>query len=403
MRIFLTLLVINTVIQTKSQSVLEQILSFPLSDEEVGLVAAREEYLSNHKFNSPWLRELDFRMRPNNLETSLTDYRLRFGILNPAEIKANRAYYKLLLSQQDFERVAVVNDVLKRRYELILEGYYLTSSLGINEENLRKLKEIKSLIVSETGDLEDIIKLEEAITKQELTIKGIFRNMNQLRLAYSGFGINKIPVFNEANLIQKNQIDSIVSSTIEDETLELVAEKNSLAREETILKINKAEAFSNLGFVQAEYDSERGDTNDEHIRFQFGIQIPIFNTDRPDNQRRELEFIEEQKSYETLLKEESSDQELRAIELFDFLEEWRLIEVKSKNLVEYRNIIEETGGSVEAYDRLRSYTFYLQNIELRIQLDVLIRYINHLHSIGKLAENPYQNFLVSSLQSFELN
>ena len=168
MRGILGLLVTLLVLSSKGQSEMVDILSYPLSDEEIGLVAAREDYLSDHQFNSPWLRELDFRIRPNNIETSLSEYRLRFGILNPAEIKANKSYYKLLLSQQQFERSRVVNNVLNRRYELILEGFYLQRSRKIDQENLEKLKEIKSLVLAQTADLDEVLKLEEAITKSIL-------------------------------------------------------------------------------------------------------------------------------------------------------------------------------------------------------------------------------------------
>ena len=148
---------------------MSDLLSFPLTEDEMGVVLAREAYLSTHKFNSPWLRELDFRLRPNNEETAISDYRLRFGILNPWEIKANRDYYKLLLRQQTFERKKTINEVLERRYQLIIEGRYLMSALAINEANLTQLMKIKQLILEESpDDLRELLAMEEEITRQEI-------------------------------------------------------------------------------------------------------------------------------------------------------------------------------------------------------------------------------------------
>ncbi len=403
MRASLSFVLVLSCLVSAAQTVVRDMLSYPLSEEEIGLVAAREAFLEDHQFNSPWLRELDFRVRPNNIETSLSEYRLRFGILNPAEIKANKAYYKLLVSQQEFERAKVINDVLRRRYELILEGYYLQHSRKIVEANLEALNEIKSLVLTQTADLDDILKLEEEITKEELNMRGLVRSMNQLKVAYVNFGVTDLPPFEDVNWVQKEQIDSMIRTVSEDQTMKLISKQYDLAREESILKIDKAEAFSNLGFVQAEYNNDRGDTFDENLRFQLGIQIPIFNTDRPNNQRRELALIEERSEYERLLSTERNEQEISVLELSDYLLEWKLIEAKQAALIQYQEAVQEAGGTVETYDRLRSYTFFLQKAGLRAQLDVLSRYIGILAVAGKLGEAPYHNYLSRDQEIFELN
>ena len=286
---------------------MSDLLSFPLTDDEMGVVLAREAYLSTHKFNSPWLRELDFRLRPNNEETAISDYRLRFGILNPWEIKANRDYYKLLLRQQTFERKKTINEVLERRYQLIIEGRYLMSALAINEANLTQLMKIKQLILEESpDDLRELLAMEEEITRQELAINNLKRKSSELQPAYLQLGANALSSFSNEAWITQEQIQNIVRENMDGESLRLLSDQQDLEREASMLEINKAEAFSNLGFIQTEYDAERGDTRDEHIRYQVGIQIPIFNRDRPDNQRRELELIEEKAEVASLALDEQA-------------------------------------------------------------------------------------------------
>jgi len=382
---------------------MQDVLSFPLTDDEMGVVLARENYLATHKFNSPWLRELDFRIRPNNEETSISDYRLRFGILNPREIKANRDYYKVLIHQQAFERKKSINSVLQRRYQLIIEGHYLLRAVEINEENLAQLLNVRTLLLNESPEgLRELLATEEEITKQELTINNLRRKMTELLPAYQLLGMEDLSTFSAETWLTKEQAEEVISRKAGGETLTLLSDQQELEREASLLEINKAEAFSNLGFIQTEYDGERGDTRDEHIRFQVGIQIPIFNTDRPDNQRRELELIEEQAEYASAARDEHQLRQTQAQTLVDFLKDWALLHEKTAQLETYRKVLDETGGNLKQLDQLREYTYFLEMKTLTTRMDIYLRYIDFLAESGTLAEQPYLNYLTETLTSFEL-
>ncbi len=404
MRSICALSILCCLVQTAlAQVSMRDLLSYPLSDNEMGVVLSREEYLATHKFNSPWLRELDFRIRPNDLETSLSDYRLRFGILNPKEMKANRDYYKLLLRQQTFERKQTINSVLQRRYQLIIEGHYLMRSKEINEQNLAQLEKTKTLMLEEpSGDLRDLLAIEEEITKQELTINSIQRGINQMLPAYQQLGTDQLSSFPAANWITKNQLQEVIEQNSDSETLRLISDQQQLEREASILEVNKAEAFSNLGFIQTEYDAEGGGFSNEQIRFQLGIQIPIFNTDRPDNQRRELELVEEKAEYASKALSEQEQRTTQALTLVDFLKDWELLEGKALQLEEYQKIFDDAGGNLKQFDQLREYTYFLEMETLQVQVDIYMRYINFLAESGELAEQPYLNYLSDTLDSFEL-
>ena len=382
---------------------MSDLLSFPLTEDEMGVVLAREAYLSTHKFNSPWLRELDFRLRPNNEETAISDYRLRFGILNPWEIKANRDYYKLLLRQQTFERKKTINEVLERRYQLIIEGRYLMSALAINEANLTQLMKIKQLILEESpDDLRELLAMEEEITRQELAINNLKRKSSELQPAYLQLGANALSSFSNEAWITPEKIQKIVRENMDGESLRLLSDQQDLEREASMLEINKAEAFSNLGFIQTEYDAERGDTRDEHIRYQVGIQIPIFNRDRPDNQRRELELIEEKAEVASLALDEQAQRRSQALSLVEYLNDWVLLQEKKAQLEAYQQVLDEAGGTLKKRDQFREYRFFLEMKTLSIQMDIYLRYIRFLAGSGELAQQPYLNFLSDALEPFEL-
>lgn len=402
MKVLVTFGMILMAFSVFAQKRMGDLLSFPISEGEMGVVLAREEYLSTHKFNSPWLRELDFRIRPNDVESSISDYRLRFGILNPFEIKANREYHKLLIRQQSFERKKTINDVLKRRYELILEGHYLIRSVEIAKQNLNRLNEFRTIMLEEGFVVGKVIALDEKITKQELALMGLNRNIKLLMPAYQLLGIDSISAFLDDTWISKEQLADLVTQSESSQTLRLQMEQQELDRKASILEINKAEAFSNLGFVQAEYNAEEQDSRDEQVTFQIGLQIPIFNTDRPDNQRRELALIEDQVDYQAMVAEEEESRRSETLLFTDYLREWDLISEKVELLKSYEQVIEEVGGGVEDYERLQSYRFFLEGKKLRVSSDVYLRYINLLAETGDLSNQPYKNFLDADLAPFAL-
>ncbi|MFY0600591.1 MAG: hypothetical protein JXR03_13045 [Cyclobacteriaceae bacterium] len=403
MRLQITLVLFFVSRLIYAQVSVEDVLSKPLSEEEMTQVLAREDYLNSHKFNSPWLRELDFRARSNDREIALEDYRLRLSFLNPLEILANRDYRKVLQSQQNFERKKTIDKVLLRRYELLIETNYVLKSLTIQNNYLEALKEIKSIMVSEQFDFSDLVDMEQEITKVELFIANLEQKRAVLEQIFSESGFSGLPDCNDFRWITSAQIKTLLGGSSND-TISLlqISELQKIEKEETILRIKKAEAFSNIGFIQAEYDTERGKAFDDHVGFQVGVTIPVFNSNKPDLQRRELELIEEKADYKVLVAEERQQKNIDELRIKDLLSQSELIDEKKEELGEIRELINAGNNGFKAYRKLAEYDLFLEEKDLTFDSDIYMKYVMHLHKQGTLSDEPYINALSSEMSSFDL-
>ncbi|MEP4533007.1 MAG: hypothetical protein ABJ004_07970 [Cyclobacteriaceae bacterium] len=385
-----------------AQLKVSDVLSKPVSEDEMIQVLAREDYLATHKFNSPWLREVDIRARSNDREVGLEDYRVRFSLINPLEIKANRDYRKLILSQQSLERRKSINEILYSRYELIVESYYIQSALSSTKNYIKSLQEIEKISMSEIMDIGDVIDIEQEITKQQILVSNLQMKQNVLAQAFEYSQIASTPDFQDFDWITVDQILNIIHREQETPSLELLSEQAKLEQEESIMTIKKAEAFSNIGFIQAEYDIERGGDIDDHLGFQIGVSVPIFNSDKPDLQRRELELIEERAEYKEFEKAEQREDTYEALRLEELASQVRLIQSKEGQLANLKRTIAAGEAGLSEYKKLAEYEYYLRSKLNESQMQLRYRFLQALKKSGDLDTQPYTNYLSQSLTQFDL-
>ena len=378
------------------------ILSSQFSEYELSVLDARKDLLEENKFNSPWFRELDFRVRSNDTEVDLEDYRLRLGLLNPKEIKANRKYYQLLLDQQSLERKKLINDILLRRYELLIEHFYISNTLTINAGYVQELQQLRDLVINETSDIAEVVDLEMEITKLEL------RNTNlrqQLEIVQLGLGIaeNNSLKWNNDHVVNPLDVNNIISlNSGDNRPLGVLEIEQELEREETILSIKKAESFSNLGYIQAEYDSDRGNDFERHFGFQIGIQIPVFNRDRPNIQRRQLEIVEDRAELEMIKQEELVRFSEYKSNIKHLVDQYAIVEKSFSKLDTLKALTTQNGATIKSYSALAEYDYFLLSRGITLQSNLLRQYVQLLHLQGILSDEPYVNYLSSGLENFSI-
>ncbi|WP_258103270.1 hypothetical protein [Marinoscillum sp. MHG1-6] len=388
----------------RAQSTVSQVLSYPVSETEMMEVMAYEEFLDNHKFNSPWLREMDFRVRSNDTELGLEDYRLRFGLINPLEIMANRDYRKLLQSQQTFQRKRTINDVLLRRYEILLESYFLSKSDQHLRGYLAILEQVQDIVMTEGQDLSDLIDIQYELVKTEMEQIELRQKKEILQAALAEYGQDSMIAWDDYSIVGIAQVVLQIESLEDTErSMQLVAEFNKLEEERSILQIKKAEAFSNIGFIQAEYDSERGNAIDEHAGFQVGFNLPVFGKDRPDLQRRELELVEQEAEYEMEKQEEEQQSELAVSQIRNLNRQYEMLETRQVAFSELQGVVSRNGSNVKGYLRMAEFELFLASKSLAVEADILMKYIRYLSRYGKLSDLPYRNYLSSLPEEFELS
>ncbi|MEQ8582884.1 MAG: hypothetical protein RIC30_11900 [Marinoscillum sp.] len=398
--VFMFGLALTTALTSLGQGQME-FLSAPITDEEYIIVQMTEDFLSDHKFGSPWLRDLDFRVRSSGSQIGIEEYRMRLGLINPLEIKANRDYKRLVDQQFGAEKREVLNDVMLRRYEILLEHAFLSGKSGLLDMRQNELQSQSELLLGAQGSLNDLIDVEESLTKLGLEGIDIDHKIELVMSSVSTSGVQNLD-WGSFDIIP---VDSIWQRAQEIEWSNGILHdqaRRSLALKEQLLKIDRAEAFSNLGFIQGEYDLDRGDLPADHLGFQVGLTIPIFNSDKPQLERKKLALIDDQVELQTSVSVEKDRVNNILSEMGTSYLQLQLLKERSEKLNEYRQLNSEISGDLDTYIKLSELEYFMSEKSLNYESSLRMNYIRLLHLKGKLAETPLINYLSVGEVSFEL-
>lgn len=393
-------LALTSALTSQGQGQLEY-LSAPITDGEYMIVQMTEDFLSDHKFGSPWLRDLDFRVRSSGSQIGVEEYRMRLGLINPLEIKANRDYKRLMDRQLGAERLEVINNVMLRRYEILLEHAFLSRKKDLLESRENELQKQSNLLLGAQGSLNDLIDVEESLTKLGLESIGLDHKIELVMSSVSSSGVRNL----EWGSFDVIPIDTIWQRTREIEWSNGMLHDRalrSLAQKEQLLKIDQAEAFSNIGFIQGEYDLDRGDAPADHLGFQMGLTIPIFNSDKPQLERKKLALIDDQVELETSVSVEKERVDYMISEMETSYLQLMLLAKRSQKLNEYRQLNSAISGDLDTYIKLSELEYFIREKTLNYESAIRMNYIRLLHLKGKLAESPLINYLSAGEVSFEL-
>ena len=380
------------------------LLSSANNDQSLRIYRAQLDFLSEEKLNSPWIHRVEFRTRTNDFNLSQEDFRFRLAPVNPAEVKANKEYFKIQQQLTDTKYQLALNEALMDRYETIIKWKFLWEGRKILENDRLILEDMLDIYASQVNSLDfDYDDYVDAERDRVFLDMEFMQTDNQIENA--SFRFRNVFFYNgnidpEIELISIEGIRNIMESNSvlgDSANLRLLEAEQELLLANSDLMVDKAENRRNIGYFQAEYDSERGNEFQEHMGFQIGIRIPITNPDRPDLQRSRLDLIDDEYDSDRevqLLKLERTEQEMKINHLlksYDFL-------------FQRRKSFEETVIDAQTLsdDPLR----VLKNLETLSRLDkklldlktqIYFTYIDLLDLYGMIASQPLRNYLSESL------
>ncbi len=376
----------------------EAFLSAAVSDIELEEIQAAQDFVKNNKFNSPWLRELEFRAKSNDREIGLEDYRLRFGFINPYEISANKKYRQELDQTIQLRKQMKLNDVLKMRYDLLIEQVYLSSQIRNAEELEEFYRRLRVLVYQNERDnlKEEILDLEDRLFKQRSKLYDLEQKLN----------INQYLI--------KEKLTDTISINIDINTLityeyifeHLNTQENNtnlhsqLATQETNLResrftVEKAESYRNIGFFQAEYDMERGDELADQLGYRIGVTIPIFNPDKPDLQRDRLSIVENEAKQKRRINQNQRYQDILEMDFQHIKRQMILLEQELKFMTQFEAA--EGQLSLDLLRKSTEFRFLLENRKMGLYTLLLNKFIDSLYQRGILVSSPMVNHISRNL------
>jgi len=334
------------------QSVIQTLLEAPISDFEYEEIAASQSYLNSANFNSPWLRDVDFRVRTRN-DATIEEYRMRFGLLNPMEIKANKAYQYVLEETLGLRKEVRTKKIIEQRMALIIERIRLEMRLAQIDSSIAFLKNIREIVLTESDEniVDDLIEIEDDIFNTQLD-KQDFTSRYEINsfLIQQRIGREVNARLDSANFVTIDRMSEEILNLGTANSQFALADQE-LKLEQSLFSIKKAESWSNIGFVQAEYDVDRGNNFNDHLGYQIGITLPIFNSKKPDLRRDKLELIEEEMQQKANKSAMQESFDLGKMRFSGQLKNWQLSKDYQNQLQKIEQIGLESIKSIIAFNK----------------------------------------------------
>jgi hypothetical protein len=337
---------------------------------------------------------------------SADDYRFRISPTNPFEIRENKKYYQMQFDLLFSEYQKALNSALNERYLLILD--YLENHDRLNQKNKQivlisdEIRLLDAQVDDPDFSLIDYLEAKESLI-QTLLEANEMKHQNDLiqveiRTKYSFEGNIQPDIIDLVDLkTLRNWMNSLFfdMDTANNILVKSLYQENLLTEQR--LKLEKAEDRRNIGFVQAEYDRDRGNELDEHMGFQIGIRIPLTNPDRPDMNRSKIDLIEDQASLVERKAEVSLQWELNRLKLNYLLSQYDLVssEIGKNDFIDIMTL----SPDLKPNDLIKAQRaiLRLERLESQIKWEIYKSYIDYLYYSGRLIETPLRNYLSSHL------
>ncbi len=372
-------------------------LSSTAADPEVRLLEDQVDFMETENFNLPIIRGVEVRLRSSNTNEAIEDYRFRLELLNPFERAANKAYNRSYQKKLELEQEVRFADVLLLRFQLLIRHYQLNDAIQRNIERTRIVNSLMQLAEQQQDAAKmldssmELTKLELRKNKLENELEALNQRIQQLYAGefspqWSGFEV----ITPEVMAITLSQLDSLSIPM-----LRLLDQENDLAQKE--YKLEKANSRRAIGFIQSEYDWDRGDWPREHWGFQVGIAIPIVNPDKPDLQFEKLDIMELESESRVAIEAYNSRLSELTRRFRTSKDGFDLVTGKLQKTAETRNaVLQDEKLTLELFRFQRD----LEEMLVDYHLDLLNTYFQLLHLQGALSPANPVNYLSNSTEAY---
>jgi hypothetical protein len=230
----------------------------------------------------------------------------------------------------------------------------------------------------------------------------IKRNETKIRNLYTFQGPIELKL---SDLLTVEDIETLLNlmnlSTDTTNIFETFRQKDLLLEQQRIA-VEKSEQRRNIGFFQLEYDNFRGNEFNEHMGFQVGIRLPITNPDRPDLNRRMLDFVADEADASQENIQQKNRQDLSEMDLeYSLNQYWQLHAMINQKINAYNtdNFLIKDLDDIYAFLKIKEAKINLLQIEFNLTEQIYLQYINWLYLNGNLVRMPLVNFLDKDLDT----
>ena len=383
-------------------------LSTAFQDDTLSFQNETISFLKNTSSNTPFLNEIEFRMKIDEFESDKQQYAVRLKPNGWGEAENGRKVHDKTVQYNETYYDFLLNQALKDRYDIIIDYLYNRRIISLNEKLMvlyeDRVNVLKQSVDNVNFNPDDLIDAETDVIRLELdlidlkndtvTIEGeILRNLP---------GADAVD-FDTAGMIGIPAMKKIIAGTdlSEGQNIHLEHTRQDAALSKAQYELEKSENRKFLSFIEAAYDTDDQDDFEEAFSIQVGISIPFGNPNRLDINRRKLSSLRAQSEYAIRQKEVREDSAILSRDVNRLIAQYIVLKAK--------NTRSKTQSSFDTYRRMEGVSplILLKLKESLLKTDIAMqkinrriyeKYIQFLDISGKLSEKPYKNYLSDNLE-----
>jgi hypothetical protein len=384
-------------------------LNTAFKDESFIFQKEKVTYLKNSSSNTPYIKEIELRMKIDEFEHSKHEYTVRMNMNGWGEHSHGKKVYDASLKYNETERVILLNNSLNDRYMDVISYNYLEIELDFIDSMISVYKDREEVLKQNVGTLQfDAVGLIE--TQGKLLDLQLDKVNNKNDLSVIDEKIKSFfPDENEHIILKKDLLDIyLIQEKIihlkESFELKNVHIQNGHYKYEMAhakYQLEQSENKTYLSFFEAAYNMDDKDKFEKAFTVEFGVTIPIVNPNRLDINRRKLNSIKAKSEWINMKQKIQMSFYSLSRKINRLITQYDIISFqKEKSRTEKSFEIFQQVEGVNPLILLELKESMLKNeiTMQKIKYQIYETYIKLLDCSGKLASYPLMNYLSKNIE-----
>jgi len=398
-RHLLVFMTLTTVAVTGQSITVEHVLRQAVNAPEVTAVEKQLSGLEELDYSLPYVNNLEFRTRNNELLYNRQQYALRLDIENPFRVIQNRKYFEVRQQLGVLRRQRALKEVITGRYLMLSELIGAHGLLVIRRSQDSLKKKLAEVYSEKSGsaefDAEDLIRARLEIVSGQADLKEAEYEFAVLeRKITADAGASGASIAGLSDHIGPEQIIRVIDSVRLGSDLTEISEK-AAESELAARKVKVEESSFNLGWIQGMYAPYQITEGDKPAGVALGVSIPVFKKNKDDQARSKVQLLEEQTELDLM--------KIQAAAGFD--ERRESLRIKLRHYLEIREQLKSarddqfsTLAAVSNYDPVPIIKLEAELLKFRVLLNkiessILKEWILMLDQADVLIKSPLRNYL----------
>lgn len=366
------------------------------------------DWFDQKRYRLPLVNELELRTQNNVMINGRQQYRARLEFTSPWQIRENNSYFRQQRDLKEIRRRSALQEALRKRYLLAVRWLAARERLAllrdIEKLSVRRLEILEGLAGSDRFNPDSYVEsrsdlVTRMVDRQEAEAFLALLETEMAVLARSPGGAPESPgkvILPETIAALSDTLSTRMDVTdwkAQIKAVELAEQKQKLDRTRL-----------SFGWVQGLYAPYRAGTENHPTGFAVGVTIPVFQKNKDDVARSELNILEEKARLESGLLDRSVSQASRfaalrqQLRLYENASGW-LDSLDITGLGPAHLVMRNSDPMSDIRHRIQKNRLELVRQEVKSRL--LEQWIQLLDGLDLLAEEPWINFLSEDLKPLD--